>query len=130
MSKSGFSKNKKVKTIKEIRSKFEVLTTYDINLKLKDIRNKLISQLELDIDNLRVSAFQFIDNYIDKRIKNQIFIEKLRNYKNQCKKVRKILLDKFLEIKDILPRQIKKFINEKITSITNFIISNSRVLRI
>lgn len=131
-------KEHKLKLIEKTRNKITSMTcefqpyVFDVTDIIEKIRQELILEFKTkDIDDYL--AFRFIEYYNDNKIPvqfKQTFLEKFRNCKNQCRKETKILLGKFSKVKDILPKQIKEFINEKIITVTDFIISNSRVLRI
>lgn len=135
----------KLKLIEKTRNKIKLMTCESqpyIFDKEEKIINKIILELESDNFSEKLirsafeyisSAFQFIEDYNSNKVPDSVkntLLEKIRNCKNQCKKYTRKLLDKFSKIKDNLPKQIKEFINEKITAVTDLIIGSSRVLRI
>lgn len=132
----------KLKLIEKTRNKINLMTCefQPYIFDREEIVNKIILELESDdfsekiihsVSKYSSLAFQFIEDYNSNKIPDQVkntLLEKFRNCKNQCKKSTRKLLDKFSKIKDNLPKQIKEFINEKITPITDLIIGSSRVL--
>lgn len=134
----------KLKLIEKTRDKINLMTCefQPYIFDREKIINKIILEFESDnflgkicsaLEYYSSLAFQFIEDYNSNKIPDQVkntLLEKFRNCKNQCKKDTRNLLDKFSKIKDNLPKQIKEFINEKITAVTDLIIGSSRVLRI